>query len=122
MGFWLKPDSDVVRQIAQETARVAHLHRYYVKGHQDLVKNPADLTQPEIYNIDADKSATKMRYEMTAPATRVIPFPMTLASLSIQQQTISSVPDQRLHEQFTRADYWDYMCDKYHWTEQTRKQ
>jgi hypothetical protein len=60
-------------------------------------------------------------YEVTAPATRVILFPTTLASISIHHQLISSLLDKQLHEQFTTVEYWEYLHDKYNWTAPTYK-
>jgi hypothetical protein len=121
VGFWLKTDSDIIMQIAEEAKKVPQLSRHYVKGHQDDKKKARELTLPEIYNIDADKSATKMRHEMNAPASQVIPFPASPVGVYIQHQLISSSLDSRLHEQFTTEEYWDYLQAKYEWTEQTRR-
>jgi hypothetical protein len=121
VGFWLKSDSDIVRQIVAEARKVQHLARIYVKGHQDAVKKTKDLTQPEFFNIDADKSATKMHFEMQAPATKVIPFPTSSINIYIQHQMISSSLPTRLHEQFSNNDYWEYLETKYKWTKATRQ-
>jgi hypothetical protein len=121
VGFWLKTDSDVVMQIVEEAKKVLELTRHYVKGHQDNEKKKKDLTLPELYNIDADNSATKMRHEMNEPASHVIPFPASPVGVYIQHQLITASLDTRMHEMFTIADYWVYLQDKYHWTEPTRK-
>jgi hypothetical protein len=121
VGFWQKTDSDVVMQIVEVAKTVPLLTRHYVKGHQDAEKKKKDLTLPEIYNIDADNSATQMRHEMNEPASQVILFPASPVSVYIQYQLISSSLDTRLHEMFTIDDYWVYLQDKYHWTEPTRK-
>eukprot|EP00978_Attheya_sp_CCMP212_P028698 scaffold99873_cov33-Attheya_sp.AAC.2 len=60
LGFWIKPDSDVVRQIAKEAQHIHELKRTYVKGHQDLAKDKKDYTLPETYNIVVDHEATAM--------------------------------------------------------------
>jgi hypothetical protein len=100
---------------------VKHLERHYVKGHQDAVKKPKDLTQPKLWNIDADESATTMRFEMQGPASHVIPFPTSMANIFIQRQLISSARlDMRLHEKFAIDDYWEYLEVKHHWSTATR--
>jgi hypothetical protein len=121
IGFWLKPDSDVVKQIAEEAKKIPTLNRHYVKGHQDSKKKRQDLTQPELYNIDADASATKMRYEMQQPATKVIHFPACSTHIYVHQQHRSSAIDPILHESYTNSDYWAYLESKYQWTEPTRR-
>jgi hypothetical protein len=75
VGFWLEPDSDVVPQIVTEAKKLPKLTQHHVKGHQDGKKHEDDLTLPERRNIDTDRSATKMRHEMPAPASKVIPIP-----------------------------------------------
>ena len=52
-GFWLKPDSDIIMQLAEELKTIPNLKRHYVKGHQDA-KKKKDFTLPERYNIEAD--------------------------------------------------------------------
>jgi ribonuclease HI len=121
VGFWLKTDSDVVIQIVETARQVPKIERKYVKGHQDGKKKKADLTQPEILNIDADKSATKMQYQMTKPAARVILFPASRANVYIQQQYICSSLPKILHASFTSDEYWKYMDEKFNWTKATRK-
>jgi hypothetical protein len=120
-GFWLKPDSDIVQQIVHEAKSITHLQRMYAKGHQDKKKKYSELTQPERYNVDADASATKMRFEMTEPAATIIPFPQHGVNVYIQDQLISSSLDTRLMEMFTVEDYWRYYEKKYDWTKATRK-
>jgi hypothetical protein len=45
-GFWLKPESDVVRQTIAESQPIHNLARHYVKGHQYIVtKKRQDYTQ-----------------------------------------------------------------------------
>jgi hypothetical protein len=121
VGTWLKTDSDIVMQIVEEAAKAVTLTRHYVKGHQDTAKKKEKLTLPELYNCDADASATTMRFEMTEPAIHVIPFPACPAGIYIQHQLISSSLETRLHEMFAIPDYWVYLQDKYNWTEPTRK-
>jgi hypothetical protein len=75
VGFCLKTDSDVVMQIAAAAKEIMHIQRLYVKGQQDGKKKKTDLTQPKLYNIDADASSTIMRHAMKKPASQVIPFP-----------------------------------------------
>ena len=75
VGFWTKPDSDIVMQITDLVTHIPKLTRHYVKGHQDSKKKKSEMTLPEIYNCDADASATRMRFEMSKPATNVICFP-----------------------------------------------
>jgi hypothetical protein len=119
-GIWLKPDSNIVLQIVQEAKSITHLHRIYVKGHQDKVKKNSELTQPERFNIDAYELATKMRFKMTEPAATVIPFPKHGVNVYIQDQLISSSLDTRLMEMFTVDDYWMYYEKKYDWTKATQ--
>jgi hypothetical protein len=69
VGLWLKTDSDLVMQIADEARGFTNLERHYVKGHQYSIERPADLTQQERYNIEADASATEMLHAMMQPAS-----------------------------------------------------
>jgi hypothetical protein len=63
-GFWLKTDSDIIMQLAEELKTIPGLKRVYVKGHQDLKKKRKDFTLPELYNVEADAEATIMRFQM----------------------------------------------------------
>jgi hypothetical protein len=108
-------------QIAAAAKEIPHLQRIYVKGHQDGKKKKADLTQPELYNIDADASATIMRHEMKKPASHIITFPASQVNVYIQQQHISSSMNTIFHEMYSGADYWEYLERKFEWTTQTRK-
>ena len=120
-GFWLKPDSDIIMQLAEELKTLPNLKRHYVKGHQDSKKKKKDLTIPELYNIEADAEATIMRFQMRQPAHTVIPFPASTVNIYIRNQVITSSLNTRLHEELTCADYWDYLESKYNWTTATRK-
>lgn len=104
--FWLKTDSDVVMQIVKEAKRLPELTQDYVKSQQqDGKKQKKDLTQPEIYNIDSNKLATKMRYEMVHPASKVIIFPASRVSIYSRHQHISSSMNVQFYAQFTTNDY-----------------
>ena len=100
-GFWLKPSSDIIMQLVDELKTTPNIQRHYVRGHQDLIKKKKDLTLPELYNIKADDEATIMRFQMTCPASQVIPFPASIINVYIQQQLISSSLDTLLHEELT---------------------
>jgi hypothetical protein len=122
VGFWLKTDSDVVRQIVAMTKQVQNLERVYVKGHQEEKKKRSELTQPELFNIDAAASATQMRYETTQPADMVIHFSTSVADIYIRNQHISASPSRRYSPTSTiPTDYWAYIETKFQWTTQTRK-
>jgi hypothetical protein len=63
-----------------------------------------------------------MCFEMTAPATHVIPFPTSQVNIYLQQQLISSSLNQRLHALFTLNIYWQYLEAKHNWgTRSTHK-
>jgi hypothetical protein len=121
VGFWLKTDSDVVRQIVAMTKQVQTLERVYVKGHQEDKKKRSELTQPELFNIDADASTTQMRYKMTQPADRVIHFPASVVNIYIRNQHISASLQTVLANQYNSDEYWAYIETKFQWTTQTRK-
>jgi hypothetical protein len=120
-GFWLNPDSDIVCQIVQEAKSTTHLQRISVKGHQDKKKKYSQLIQPERFKVDANASATKMRFEMTEPTATVVRFLQHNVNVYIQDQLISSSLDTRLMEMFTVDDYWRYYEQKYDWTKATQK-
>jgi hypothetical protein len=120
IGFWTKSDSDVVRQISEETKHIHELKRTYVKGHQDQEKDK-QLTRAEIYNIEADHEATAMRHSMTGPARHVIPFPSSRVNVYLHDQHISSSLDKFLHEAYTKTRFWEYVDKKFQWTATTRK-
>jgi ribonuclease HI len=105
VGFWLKPDSDVVQQIVQEAKQIHQLERTYVKGHQDLAKDKKDYTA---YNIAADTEATIMRYAMLHPVGQVVPFPASRVNIYIDNQHISSSHNRFMHEAYTINRYWQY--------------
>jgi hypothetical protein len=42
-GFWLKPDSEIIMQLVEETKTANGPQQHYVKGHQDLVKEQKDF-------------------------------------------------------------------------------
>jgi hypothetical protein len=108
-------------QIVDTATQVPQLARIYVKGHQDGEKKKADLTQPEILNIDADRSATKMCHQMKKPTSKVILFPTSQANIYIQQYHISSSLHSILHDRFTSHEYWTYLDSKFNWTEVDHK-
>ena len=120
-GFWLKPDSDVIMQLVEELLPIPTLKRQYVRAHQDLKKKLEQLTLPERYNFEADADATLMRFEMTQPAAKVIPFPASVVNVYIQQQLISSSLNTLLHAAYTSDGYWTYLEEKYHWSPTTRR-
>ena len=120
-GFWLKPDSDIIMQLADELKKTPALQRKYVKGHQDREKKKKDLTLAELYNTEADDEATLMRFRMTKPDLHVILFNASLVNVYVHQQLINSALNPTLHEAYTRDGYWEYLDDKFHWTPTTRK-
>ena len=75
LGFWTKPDSDVVQQITDKVRNIHELKRTYDKGHQDLAKDKTKYAIPEIYNIQANHLATAMCHTMSGPVHQVIVFP-----------------------------------------------
>jgi hypothetical protein len=120
-GFWLKPDSDIIMQLAEETKTVPELKHIYVKGHQNFKKKRKDFTLTELYNVEADAEATIMRFQMTKPASHVILFIAVPVNVYVQQQLINSSLDSILHEAFTRDGYWAYLETKFQWSPTTRK-
>jgi hypothetical protein len=75
VGFWLKADSDIVRQIVDEVQHIHALQRKYVEGHQDLTEDKKDYTIPDTYNIAVNDEATIMCFALIQPVCRVILFP-----------------------------------------------
>jgi ribosomal protein S8 len=107
--FWQTTYSDIVMQIVAVTKQVTYLERVYIKGHQDGKKKKADLTQPELFNIEANTAATEILYAMKKPASHIIPFPTSQANVYLQQQLISSSLNTLLHAQFSNHEYWEYL-------------
>ena len=101
LGFWTKPDSDIVRQITDEVRNIHELKRTYVKGHQDLTKDKTKYTLLETYNIQADHLATAMRHTMSGPVHQVIVFPPSCINLYLLSQHISSSLDRFLYASYT---------------------
>jgi hypothetical protein len=114
-GFWLKPGSDIIMQLAEELKPIHSLQRMYVKGHQDSTNRSADLTLPELCNVEADAEATIMRFQMRGPVSSVVPFPASIVNVCIQHQLTHSSLNSLLHEELTQADYWTYLEEKFHW-------
>jgi hypothetical protein len=120
-GFWLKPGSDIIMQLVDEIKPFNKLQRQHVKGHQDVKKKRADLTLPELYNVEADAEATIMQFQMTGPASHVTPFSASMVNVCVNQQIISSKLDTLLHATHTNADCWTCLEKKFKWTPTTRK-
>jgi hypothetical protein len=120
-GFWLKPDSGIIMQLAEELKPIHSLQRMCVKGHQDSTNRSADLTLPELCNVEADAEAAIMRFQMQGPASSVVPFPASIVNTCIQHQLMHSSLNSLLHEELTQADYWTYLEEKFHWTTTTRQ-
>ena len=98
-GFWLKLDSDIIMQLAEELKTMPNLKRHYVKGHQDSKrKKKKDLTLSERYNIEVDAEAFSMRFQMRQPTHTVIPFPVSTVTIYIRNQFISWSLNAQLHE------------------------
>jgi hypothetical protein len=119
VGFWLKTDSDVIMQIVTLAKKVSNLARVYVKGHQDEKRKHSNLTQPELFNIDADVSETQMCHEMIQLATKVIIFPASEVNVYIHNQHISSSLQSILATKYNTEDYWAYLEEKFNWTTST---
>jgi len=90
---------------------------HHVKGHQ---KATADhpLTLPEKLNIDCDKWASRMSPTTMASPICVNPLlPAGYPHLCINQQCIIQHLQHTLRNAATNRSYYDYLLDKFEWTE-----
>jgi hypothetical protein len=99
-GFsWLRPDSDVITQLAEELKTIHKVKPRCVKGHQDAMKRK-HLTLPETRNIEADADTSMMSGNSTATnATNSTKakHPSNAPTESMDEPTHAALPSLRCH-------------------------
>jgi exonuclease III len=120
----LAPEWDLIELIKTSYQELDHpADIKWVKGHQDNDRPRENLPLSAQLNCEADDQAGQYQTEHGTQPRPIGPFlPTTMAQLLIQGESVSSHYKTRIREAATLPPYFEYLEEKFHWDEVTRKE